>query len=76
MLERLSGRLLCWAEKWLCKNSCLLVSRSALMEENVCQLCKAREFRLRRKGGGDAEEGKDGVVGMGGVGGRERLGDL
>jgi len=46
------------------------------MEENVCQLCKAREFRLRRKGGGDAEEGKDGVVGMGGVGGRERLGDL
>ena len=46
------------------------------MEENVCQLCKAREFRLRRKGRGDAEEGKDGVVGMGGVGGRERLGDL
>lgn len=67
---------MCWAEKWLCKNSCLLLSKSALMEESVCQLRKAREFRLRRKGRGDAEGRKDGVVGMGGVGGRERLGDL
>lgn len=48
------------SEKWLCKNSHLLLSGPALMEESVCQLSKARELRLGSKGRGGAEAGEEG----------------
>lgn len=75
VLERFPGRLLCWSEQQQCKNSSLLLSRSALPEQGVCQLSKAKKFRMVSRWSGGAEAGRMVWGKQGGTGAQREIQD-